>query len=329
MDTTMMNNYNMGNMYGGYQPQYMQNPFGYSAYQMNQIKSPINANPLTPEEISQLKSSRPSRALSLNIDPMDALRARCTHKENNVDVSQPVQDGSGDMWCPICNRRWHPVEIDSETVKEKTKEFVDLMETAKWLGDLPINVVNDYYQIEPLVEKFPDLYNHGMSNFEKYSNQNMYTNPQDASIYSQFNSLFGPSPFMQQQYAQAMMNQYAPMQTAAMPTMPTAPQTGYYPNGVTPQVASPYTSPMQTPMGVNPVAPNQQFVNQAAMMMPGYGQMPTTPQQPQNFNFTTPQQPTAYQPGVATAPQQAPAATTPDTGAAKKDEATKKDTIKL
>lgn len=321
MDATMMYNYNMGNMYGGYQPQYMQNPFGYSAYQMNQIKSPINANPLTPEEIAQLKNSRPSSALSLNIDPLDALRSRCTHKENNVDQSQPVQDGSGDMWCPICNRRWHPVEVDSETVKEKTKQFIDLMETAKWLGDLPINVVNDYYQIEPLVEKFPDLYNHGMSNFEKYSNQNMYTNPQDASIYSQYNSLFGPNLMLQQQFAQAMMNQYPtnPMQTA--------PQTGYYPNGVTPQ-ANPYANPMQAPMGVNPIAPNQQFVNQAAMTMPGYGQMPTMPPQPQGFNFTPPQQPTAYQPGVATAPQQAPA-TTPDTGAAKKDEVTKKDTIKL
>lgn len=300
--TTMINNNNTG-VYGtGYynQPQY--NPaaiYGYQPYMAQQIKVPQNVNALTDEEIRTLKNARPTSMINLNIEPNDVLRSMCTHKENGRDVVQLVQDGSNDVWCPICGARWSPEIMSKEEVEELVNKLVGQMQNAKWTGDLPTELSRELFTLIPLIQKYPEIHKYAIDNFNKYYSQNQFVNAQDASVYAQYNSLFGPS------YGAYVQQGVTPAYYGQQQAMPAQPQQGYYYQQpqVTNQQATvttnPYINPMQAPIGVNPAAPNQQFVNQAAMMMPGYAQVqqPVATQQTvaqPSFNFTPP----TYQPAA-------------------------------
>lgn len=285
--------YNNYGYAGGYQPVVMQQPL-----------VPQNINALTDDEIRILESTRP-QTLNINIDPNDVLRSMCTHKKNGRDVVQRVNDGTDDVWCPICNARWNPNMIDNDELKELVDKLTDQMENAKWVGDLPVDLSRDLFTIEPLVKLYPKIHKYAMNNFNKYYSQNAMINAADTSVYSQYNSLFGPS------YGYNVPAY--PQQQAYMPAPNMAPQQG---NGLyfnqansqpyqQPMGGNPYVNPMQAPYGMNPMAPNQQFVQQAVNMMPnGYNGMqqptpapqPAAQPQPQpTATFATPQ-PQAYQP---------------------------------
>ena len=287
MDNNMMNNnyyYGQQTMgqpyYGGYDP----NMFGYQAYGYNNIPTPANQNALTAEEIQMLKNTRPSSKIELSIDRTDVIRSMCTHKENGKDVVMQVNDGSGDVWCPICNRRWKPDMKTKEEVQELVTELIDQMENAKWAGDLPTDLTRELFTLIPLLNKYPDIHEYAMNTFNKYYSARGMYNAADTNIYGMYNSLFGanvPSTGfmgapMQGYYGQPAMAQggyYGGQQAMAQ---------GYVPNGVQ---ANPVVNPMQAPTyGVNPVAPNQQFVSQANMMMGGT----VNPQQPMFNNTMSP-----------------------------------------
>lgn len=321
MDATMMMNNNYANMgaYGGYynQPQYNTvMPYGYNSYTSQDIKIPQNQNALTNEEIATLRNARPSSKIDITVDSNDVLRAMCTHKLNGKDMVQQIQDGSGDVWCPICNTRWSPEFLEKEQVEALVKNLTDQMENAKWIGDMPIQIVREMFVLIPLLKKYPDVQEFCIKNFNKYYNQHQFSTSQDASFYSQYNSLFGPSS-----YGGYMPPAMGPTyyQQSAMPTgQPQTQQDYYFNNGNAAMptqvpIADPYMNPIQAPMGVNPAAPNQQFVNQASMMMNGYApQQPMMPQPGYNYGVPAPQ---AYQPAnnvTSTTPDGSKVTTKPD-----------------
>lgn len=310
--TNATNNYGYGYGYG--QPMYQQ-PYGYDpnpyfAYQPmmqpQNMRQPQNQNALTPEEIQKLRNDRPnSNVLNLNIDPNDILRGVCTHKDNGRDVVQMVQDGSGDVYCPICGERWNPESMSKEEVEELVNKLIAQMQNAKWTGEFPANVVREYFTMIPLLRKFPDLYQYGAKNFESLLNQRGYYSAGDANIYAQYNSLWGPG----MGYGQPMYQN---------PYMANQPMGGYYQqpvqqqNPAQAQPASPNVNPMQAPVYGTPGF-NPQFANQANNMMGGtYYQQPAygapvyaTPQQPVAQPAAQPQQ---AAPAQATAqPAQQPA----------------------
>ena len=275
MDNNMMNNnYYYGQQqamgqpyYGAYDP----NMYAYQSYGYNNIPTPANQNALTAEEIQMLKNARPSNKIELSIDRMDVLRSMCCHKENGKDMVMQVNDGSGDVWCPICNRRWKPDMKTKEEVQELVTELVDQMENAKWTGDLPTDLTRELFTLIPLLNKYPDIHEYAMNTFNKYYSARGMYNAADTNIYGMYNSLFGagmpatgyaaPGYYWQQPVA----NQQAPQGYYGQ-------QPGYVPNGVQ---ANAMVNPMQAPTyGVNPMAPNQQFVSQANMMMNGTVQQP-------------------------------------------------------
>ena len=268
----MDNNYN-GGYYNGFGtagygntvfPQY-NNLYGYNVYQPQQIKVPQNQNALTNEEIQTLENSKPSNKIDLTVDPTELLRAVCSHKKNGYDVVQRLNDETNQVYCPICGEKWTAEQLDQEQLEGMTNDFISQIQNAKWLGDLPIELTRQYCGIIPLIRKFPAIQKLAMSNFEKYYGQNQFQTGHDASIYAQYNSLFGPAVGYPQQ---TNIPGYYPAQQMA-PNQQFA-QQGYYNQPQAP-VAPPTVNPMQAPMGYNPAAPNQQFAQQAAMMMP-YGQ---------------------------------------------------------
>lgn len=269
MDNNMMNNnyyYGQQTMgqpyYGGYDP----NMYSYPAMGYNNIPIPANQNALTAEEIQILKNASPTSKIDLSIDRNDVLRSMCTHKDNGRDVVMQVNDGSGDVFCHICGHRWKPEMKTKEEVQELVSELIDQMENAKWAGDLPVDLTRELFTLIPLLNKYPDIHEYAMNTFNKYYSARGMYNAADTNIYGMYNSLFGAG-------APATGYMGAPMQGYyGQPQQPVnqgyyGQQQGYVPNGAQ---ANAMVNPMQAPTyGVNPMAPNQQFVSQANMMMNG------------------------------------------------------------
>ena len=305
-------------MYGNFgygQQQYMPqmgNPyFAPQGYIMQQFQSPMNQNALTNEEIQKLMSMRPTGLLNLQIDQNDVLRAICTHKNNGHDVVQQINDGSGDVYCPICGERWNANNVSKEELLESVNNLISQMQNAKWVGELPVNIVREYFTMIPLLKKFPDLFEYGSENMKRLLNQRGVFGAGDANIYAQYNGLFGPgmgfgsinSGYGVPQPGQPYYQQMAMQQQQQMPNNPYgAPQQQ-------PQMMGTPAMPGVNPMQFNGVAP-QYGIPGAPGPQPAYYQQMNMqqPQMPGN-PYGAPQQPftPVYgQPGAAQQQQQAP-----------------------
>lgn len=300
---TMNNGYGYG-MYDNMNPYFQQQPF-----QQQQMQVPQMQNALTNEEIQRLRSLRPTTSLNLSVDQEEVLRAMCTHKDNGREVVQLLQDGSGDAYCPICGKRWKPEQLSQEDLQSLVDQLICQMQNAKWVGELPANVVREFFAMMPLIEKFPELYKYSMKNFNKYANQNNMFNAADANIYAMYNGLFSGAGAYANPYQQAM-NGYYQQQPMGM---------GYYQQPAQQaQQANPNVNPMQQPPY------NAQFANQANMMMGGtmyqqpMGMGYYQQQVPQQANYTfgvAQQQMAQQQPTTADQKPAQQTATTADTKA--------------
>lgn len=295
--------------------------YGYQPIQYNTATPmPLNQNALSEDEIKQMLGTK-SKKIDLTLDPVEVLRECCTHKRGGVDMVQQLQDGR--VYCPLCGATWTPVQAEKEEVEEAVNKVIDLFQTAKWLGDLPVEMTREYFPMGGLLRKFPSIYKYGMDNFSKYYNNNPYQGVQDASAYYMYDSIMGysnPWPGMQSGYAPNAYQQvqpgvapapagYQPQVGQPVPQPGVAPAPAGYQPGMIPAPA-PAASPMDiSSYGVNPYAVNQQFVNQAAAMVPG-----GIPGAPSPYFGPAGYQPQVGQPipqpGIAPAPTApAPAAT--------------------
>lgn len=300
MDNTM-NNYYYGQQqqtmgqpyyYGGYDPSMN----AYPAMGYNAIPAPSNQNALSAEEIQTLKNTRPSNKIDINVSREDVLGAMCTHKENGRDVVMEVNDGTGDVFCPICGHRWKPIQKSKEEVQELIDQILDQMEISKWLGDLPIDMTRDLYPMIPLLKKYPEIHEFAMNNFNKYFNNRNTYNAQDTNVYSMYNSMFTGAGMPATGYnAAPAMGYYGQYQQPVNAGYYQQAPQGYTPNGVQ---ANAMVNPMQAPTyGVNPMAPNQQFVSQANTMMNGTVAQQPYPNQMMNAPiYGAPQQAPVQQP---------------------------------
>ena len=301
--------------------QFYQSGYGYQApfyaqpLQQQPLVQPNYQNALTEAEIAQLRSSKPA-GIDLTFEPEEALRAMCTHKHNGRDVVQKIE-GTDEVYCPICGERWAPQQVSKEELQELVNRLIARMQDSKWAGELPINVVREYYQLIPLLKKFPDIFEYGNKNFNKLINMASFVNANDSNLYSGYNSLFTgtlgygnwyqqPLPPQNTYYNQPPTGYYnQPTYQQPPVQQPVYQQAPYGQQPMPPQQpmgvpAQPAVNPMQAPAGA-PVT--QQYTQQAQMMMPGYppayGQPPM--QQPMN-PYAPNTVPTAQ--SVTQAPQQ-------------------------
>lgn len=279
------------------------------------LPTPNNNPSLTAEEMKLIATQNPSK-LDITITEADKFRAICNHKDQNkIDRVVQLSDGSGDVFCPICNYRWNPDNLSKEEVKELCDKLIAAMQNAKWVGDYGVELTRQYFAMIPLLEKFPDLYEYAMKQFNRYCSTNGYASANDAAIYSQYNNLMGfssgygynPQPqgyygsTVNPQYAQApqygmQMNPYAAQGVVQQPATNVnpmqAPQYGmpmnpYAAQGYDPYAAQAAQAPMQPTPGVGaPIngmaAPN--YAPAAAQQPAGTGAAPTVTE---NANGTT------------------------------------------
>lgn len=280
----------------GYQNPYQQQPYPYQPQMApnQQIQVPLNQNALTPEEINELRSLKPSGMFSIKISKEDVLRSMCTHCQNGESLVYMLNDGSGRCGCPICGAVWTPESYSKEEIKELCDKIIDCMQSVKWAGELSPTVVREYFTMIPLLDKFPDLYEYATKNIAKLYNQHGFINANDASIYGQYNALFGVGynygfPQQQPYYAGGQQPYYNQVQQPIQPNPMTNPMQAQQPQ--------PYPYPQQSV--VNPQPVNQQFVDQAGMVIPGYAPQ----QQPVQPNPQQPYVPVYGQPVAQPQPQ--------------------------
>ena len=315
------------------------NPYGYTHNYMggfnnpgyvynNTPAKPSMVNALTPEEMKELQTVAPSK-LDISITKEENLASRCNHHDaNGIDKAVPINDGTGDMYCPICKKRFNPINDTKEEITNYTKHIVDAMQTCKWVGDLNHPLINDYMPMIPLLEKLPDIYEYSMKNFNRYVAANNYNSANDAAIYSQYDQLMGNAPanpyFMYQQAPAYGQPQMQPMYGQ--------PNTGY--NQAPPVYGQPQMQPMygQPQAQVNPYQqqPTQAYANMpygpgSSAGAPATNVNPMQTQPNQSAQVNPAQQP--YAPNYATAGQ----TTAASNGAEKTDgnSATKETVVKL
>lgn len=259
-------------------------PYGYS-YGVPRPQA-RNTQPLTSEQIAKLRQE--SSAFDMRIDQEDLWRAACTHKEKN-GANALIDNGDGTYTCSICHATFEMCDSTKEDIEKAVKTIENMLQTSKTIYlDIPEELARQYYQLIPLLKKFPMLWSRAIQNFSMYEGSNngtlnpmspgysgfnaittLLTNPYNGFAQQpQYNPYQAPQPMMAQPYGyqQPMGMQvdpsvnpmaYGAPAPGVMPGMaPTAPMPGVMP-GV-PQPAPAPVAQAPAPAPAAPAAPAQQ-----------------------------------------------------------------------
>ena len=140
------------------------NNFGY-AYGVPRPQA-RNTQPLTPEQISKLRQD--SKAFDMKVEVEDLWRAACTHKEKNGQ-STLIANEDGSYTCTICHETFKMCDSDRKEIEAAVNTLVDMLQTSKTVYlDAPEELIRQYFQMIPLLKKFPDLWDRAMKNFSMY-----------------------------------------------------------------------------------------------------------------------------------------------------------------
>ena len=205
-------------------------------------------NVLTADEIAELMKT--NNQFSLALTEKDKKRAVCNHQKADGTGDALVDDTTtGKVVCNICGYSFKPLDsfqTTPESLQAAVDDVLDVLQTIKLIYfDLDGTVAREYFQIIPLIEKIPSLFQIAAKNYAKHesvmpwsnNNKNMST-LQAFSIIS--NMLQGGA---------GAGAQYSPY------TMGGA---GYNPAYANPNPAM-YQQPVQTPMGMPQQGPTNGF----------------------------------------------------------------------
>ena len=252
-------NYGMPTM-GGY---------NYQGMQMGAAPQQKFNNVLTEDEIKSLIQK--DKEFSLSITQDEYLRGICNHR-NQTGTSDALQYDSvtGEARCAICGYKFKPIEADTslDSIKNSVADIIDILQTIKLMYiDLPPVAAKEFFQIIPMLEKVPMLFDYAAKNMTKHEANNWAFNNRNMGAMSMFNNL-------QNAFCGGMMGApvQQPMNVYAQPGAPAGmPTYGYPMQGVAPQ------------MNANPFG----YAGAANPAMAGY--QPQT----QNFQYQAPVAPTA------------------------------------
>ena len=262
----MNGNFNNYGYQGGYVPNGM-------IYQPTTAKLNMTQG-LTPE---QLKSLRKTGGFSLDISEEELWRSYCTHRQDNRFTV--TQDDEVNFICSLCGTKFKSFDGTVAEAKELVEKVTDLMETTKMQAlNLPPKTIQDFFQIEPVLKRLPDLFAQSCNDYKNALGVDNYIYGQENNAFIQYQQMINPMAG-NNYYDPAMMNMQQPMYGAQPAMYPQQPMYGQ------PQ-QQPMMNNMQQPMYGQPQQP---MMN----MQPMYGQ------QPQGNPFNSNPAP------VNTAPQQA------------------------
>lgn len=179
-------------MFSTQQPQYGNNYGGYQQYNgVNPQQVQKFSNSLTAEEIDRLKKKGSN--FSLFPTEEEALRGVCNHRTADGTSDALVTDpATGEVYCTICGYRFRMVEpnLSAEDIKGTVDDLVDILQTIKFMYvDLPAEASRKYFQIIPLLEKVPQLFEYAAKNFNNHNLFNWSYQNQGMGAWNMFNDL--------------------------------------------------------------------------------------------------------------------------------------------
>lgn len=158
---------------------------------------------LTPE---QLKSLRKTSGFSLDIPQDEMWKAFCTHRyENKFAVTQ---DDEGNFTCSLCGTKFKSFNGDTKDARELVEKVIDLMETTKMQSlTLPQQTIQEFFQIEPVLRRLPNLYEMSINDFKRATGTNDgYMYGQENNGFAMYQTMINPMAG-NGYYDPAMMNQ--------------------------------------------------------------------------------------------------------------------------
>lgn len=189
-DNNNMNNYG-GMMMGGI-PQGTGTYFNYAgAAAQGQSKQ---MNNLTTEEIQRLVKKE--NQFSLQLTETEVLRAACNHRrEDGMGDTLTEDPVTGVCRCNICQYEFKPVDqnITQEDINQAVSIVLDILQTIKLLYiDMSPAAAREYYQIIPLIERIPKLFEFAAKNYAKHDAFDPYRyNGRNMGTMNLFNMLSG------------------------------------------------------------------------------------------------------------------------------------------
>ncbi|MCM1142276.1 MAG: hypothetical protein NC453_27210 [Muribaculum sp.] len=172
---------NANNVYGGY----VYNPTG----QMQTKQS----STLTQDEYTRLMKK--DNGFSLALTETDVLRGVCNHRTMDGMQDTLAQEPDGSVRCQVCGYSFRPMDAATtqEDVKEACALVIDILQTIKLLYiDMPVNTQREFFQIIPLIEKVPQLFELAVKNFSKHENYGAWNyRGQNMSAMNLFSMLSG------------------------------------------------------------------------------------------------------------------------------------------
>lgn len=177
------------NQYGAYQGGY-----NYQGMQPQQIQK-FN-NTLTADEIKRLRQNVSQFSLSMTDE--EYLRGVCNHRsEDGLSDSLIFDPVTGQARCSTCQYSFRPIDADTslEDIKNSVYDIIDILQTIKLMYvDLPPAASREFFQIIPLLEKVPQLFDFAAKNMTKhetfgwqYRNQNMGA----VNMFNNLQNIFG------------------------------------------------------------------------------------------------------------------------------------------
>jgi hypothetical protein len=156
-------------------------------------------NALKPEEIERLQKK--VAQFSIGITEEERLRGICTHRSPDGTHDMLIEDPiTKNMRCQICGYEFAPVNssVTAQDIKDSVQVIQDILQTIKLLYiDLPPEAAREYFQIIPLIDKIPDLFEFAAKNFNKHEvnqwNVNGY-NPNTVNMFNNLLNMFGQGP---------------------------------------------------------------------------------------------------------------------------------------
>ncbi len=249
------NNFNANGYLGGYAP---------AGYNFNpQQQAPKFTNPLTNEEIKMLRQK--GEKFTLGLTQEEQLRGVCFHRDQNGDTLVPNPDGT--VRCTVCGHVFDPVNgLTKEELEAAVAGVTDILQTIKMLYlDMPEEAAREYFQIIPLINKIPQLYERAAENFSRHENVNTFR--------------FNGAPSASLLYNMLGSGSFNPGMMGGFQQQPM----------------------MGQPMMGQPMMGQQPMMNQPYMNQPVYGQQPMMGAAPMpgsnGFGYTQ-APPTGYQPGT-------------------------------
>lgn len=237
-------------------------------------------NVLNQDEINLLMKKENSFSLALS--ETDKLKAACNHRRADGLNDALYEEEDGTVRCSICGYKFRPIDANTnvttkESIMASCSEITDILQTIKmiWI-DIDNTVAREYFQLIPLIDKIPELFEIAAKNFAKHGNINPWVNNnRNMGTLQVFNMLSGiingQAPYNPQQQA-APQGGFAP-QYSAPPTGYGMPTNGFGFVGVTPMGYQPQTGDFATQYG----APQQ-----AAQPAPAAAPQPAAAEATQN-----------------------------------------------